>query len=741
MNFNAKTNWKIDDPISENDLNRWETGIDDSHKKSTEIAAQLADKATKTEVTTALYLKTDKTYTDSQLTLKRDKTEKIAGTELDTSTDGKKVKLINLADEVQQALTGNAPALSIITDGAIGTTKLADASLKRAKSGTSLGSLQDAIYLSNNECYLTRSGTDLLVKFKLYTTFNFKNVESVQFVSLNAAEDLEYTVPTGSALVHTLGTRNKLLVKSADTLTTSDFIMLVNNNGEVYGNNLEFKRQGFNNHMVYFGGTVVYDLTSGFTVTFSGDMRLFVRTGKGANYTFIVPQSSYSIATGNVLVYRAYTQTMTVKSVDSLLVDDVVLIGNVGNKPVQNNIGATATNTLANRQFADDIVMYGTFEGVYVESVSGNAVVTFGTEDPRLFYKTSEGNKQIVLTTFVYTVPSNFSLVLNKSSQVLEVVNSDSIIRGTHLLLLAVRYGKVIKSNLAHIEKPSPNKVFREMNKPAVSIKRFSFPLQQDGCVVEDEIWLFDESTPNHVGNSTIRVLDKATFAEKANKQHNLGHANGVDYRNGFLLVFNGATYPPEINIFKNPYGKTSVLTTDTANTQIIFMEGNKRLEGDGSACFGENERIVYYNAGAKIYKFLLGMGDNDLSDVTPGKTDPAYWGTFTSGKAQTEYNGTAKLLKTYTLTDQLTPGQVQPQGITYNGSLYLVTGSEYCHAFKVELLTNGTFNIIDDFKYSHTNYKNEIIHVEPQIAFTIDDKLYVGCRGDGDTFMVEMQT
>lgn len=71
MNFNAKTNWKHDDPISENDLNRWETGIDDSHKKSTEIAAQLADmkteKADKAEVNAFATLKADKTYVDSSL--------------------------------------------------------------------------------------------------------------------------------------------------------------------------------------------------------------------------------------------------------------------------------------------------------------------------------------------------------------------------------------------------------------------------------------------------------------------------------------------------------------------------------------------------------------------------------------------------------------------------------------------------------------------------------------------------
>lgn len=54
MNFIAKTNWKHDDPISENDLNRWETGIDDSHKKSTEIIAQLAEKAPQTGLNAAI---------------------------------------------------------------------------------------------------------------------------------------------------------------------------------------------------------------------------------------------------------------------------------------------------------------------------------------------------------------------------------------------------------------------------------------------------------------------------------------------------------------------------------------------------------------------------------------------------------------------------------------------------------------------------------------------------------------
>lgn len=77
--------------------------------------------------------KAEKMIVENGLNLKRDKATKITGVDLDTSTDGNKVKLINLADEVQQALTGNAPALTTIADGAVGTTKIADGAGTRNK--------------------------------------------------------------------------------------------------------------------------------------------------------------------------------------------------------------------------------------------------------------------------------------------------------------------------------------------------------------------------------------------------------------------------------------------------------------------------------------------------------------------------------------------------------------------------------------------------------------------------------
>jgi lysophospholipase L1-like esterase len=56
--------------------------------------------------------KSDKTYVDDQLSSKRDKATKITNADLDISEDDNKIKLINLSDEVLQAMTGTTPVNS-----------------------------------------------------------------------------------------------------------------------------------------------------------------------------------------------------------------------------------------------------------------------------------------------------------------------------------------------------------------------------------------------------------------------------------------------------------------------------------------------------------------------------------------------------------------------------------------------------------------------------------------------------
>src|SRR5690606_27630553 len=84
------------------------------------LSAQLAQKANVTEVGLAL---------DN----KRDKTVKITNEDLDISTDQNKIKLVNLSDEMQQALTGNAPALATIDNNSITTEKYGDGSVTPSK--------------------------------------------------------------------------------------------------------------------------------------------------------------------------------------------------------------------------------------------------------------------------------------------------------------------------------------------------------------------------------------------------------------------------------------------------------------------------------------------------------------------------------------------------------------------------------------------------------------------------------
>lgn len=95
------------------------------------IDAQLAENAT--DISTLQSDKADKTYTDNQLALKRDKSTKITNNDLDTSADANKIKLVNLSDEVTQAISGNAPVNNVIADGAVTTEKIANTSITTGK--------------------------------------------------------------------------------------------------------------------------------------------------------------------------------------------------------------------------------------------------------------------------------------------------------------------------------------------------------------------------------------------------------------------------------------------------------------------------------------------------------------------------------------------------------------------------------------------------------------------------------
>lgn len=443
--------------------------------------------------------------------------------------------------------------------------------------------------------------------------------------------------------------------------------------------------------------------------------------------------ASYTLNSSEALVYNSIDNSLVVLNFDSLLPDSLIIIGNYHGETNNNNINAVQGD--GNYEYyldgTENVIYYA---GTVTATKNGIGIyVNFDRADTRLFYKDSAGNHQFYITNSIYNVPHNFSLVLNRETKSLEVINTDNVIRGVHSILITCHQGLAKKVGMYFnslktdaIKLPTSGKI---------PINRYQTYVGQDATKVGDEYWLFDGSSPDHISTASIHRINPTDFSEIGLITHNLGHANGVDYRDNTLLVYNGGALPPEINLYKNPDNtKTDLKIQDSANTQIIFKESSKLLPGDGSACFGLDKKIVYYAYSSDvtqvaILKILLGLGDNDLSDKTTDKSDNQHWGSFVSGKSNDEYNGTAQIIASYTGDIS---GDTQPQGMAFNGDLYLgITHSEQ-KTYQLQLLDDGSFKVVDGYKSEMTDYKNNVIGLEPEITFIdpVKRSLFIGARG-----------
>lgn len=355
-----------------------------------------------------------------------------------------------------------------------------------------------------------------------------------------------------------------------------------------------------------------------------------------------------------------------------------------------------------------------------------------------LYVYTLRGNQTFFLDQTEYLIPHNHSLVANVLTEKLEIVDTTAIRRGTHVAMIGNHNGLVKYSNI-RIESvesdTSYSKYFRSKE------TRFNFQIDQDACLVGDEIWFFGGGARDFSAPGSINKVSKEMYKELGTTEHTLGHVNSVDFLNDTLLVHNGnaTNNMAEISLFKNPVGKSSLNVDDDNNTLIKFHDGGKVLETaitDGAACFGENERIMYlFGFNTCIYKVLLGIGDNDLSDKTEDKSDLDSWGTFTAGKSAAEYNGTAKITDRFYGTRL---GQIQ--GVTFrNGELHVLTGFVDILDNIIEF-SNGAYRIKEKIGYAYTDSQNQKIDMEPESILFSSNKLIIGCRSHSDSFMVETE-
>lgn len=275
----------------------------------------------------------------------------------------------------------------------------------------------------------------------------------------------------------------------------------------------------------------------------------------------------------------------------------------------------------------------------------------------------------------------------------------------------------------------------------------------QDGTFINGKLWSFDDGH-NVVGDIKVVDVEAGTYTTRT---HNLGHANSVDYNpnNDYLMMYgaNGKNQPT-IVLYHDPESKTDLRKTDSNCTIIGLYNNSSFLNCSASVCWGESDCIAYYMTGVyvdgdqtiaptrEIYKLLLGMGTNNLS-ANGG------FGTYVSGKADNEYNGTAKILKTYTgeipylyINYGSGTGNLDtPQGMTYDKYVYVGWGFLGHNVLKIALNDDSnTYKVVDNYFVNVLNNQGVASFYEPEMVAIDGEYMYTGSRLSGNELFLKIR-
>lgn len=335
-------------------------------------------------------------------------------------------------------------------------------------------------------------------------------------------------------------------------------------------------------------------------------------------------------------------------------------------------------------------------------------------------------------------IPHNNSLVFNYVTKKLEVIGGQNRFNS---FLVAFNHQGILKyQNINIVESEADTEYTTYFSSDEI---RFDFMIDQDAAAVEDEIWICGSSSATEDG--TIYRLNRDTFEQVGILKHDLGHMGSVDYRGGYLLETSGiklddsSNITPRLIFYKNPYEENSLKMSDANCFSIDFKDGEKVLEKNtdwaSGSVFGENNRVVYMVGAECIYKLLIGVGEQDLSDKTTDKSDMNSWGDFVSGKGDNEYNGTAKIIERFYGT-----AIGINQGISYwRGNIYVMSGFDDISCKVIEF-SNGSYRIKERLTYLWMDENGSAKQIEPEAVFFIDRELYLGGRTQDDSFLVHTE-
>lgn len=230
----------------------------------------------------------------------------------------------------------------------------------------------------------------------------------------------------------------------------------------------------------------------------------------------------------------------------------------------------------------------------------------------------------------------------------------------------------------------------------------------------------------NSAGSSANIEVYNSSFTNVGHMTHTLGHGSGISYNQTYdvFLMGNGeADVSPRLDILLNananvvsavggsvpnyPYGGNNVMSIFLTKNGVDLLPG-----ADGATwCVAGNDRLVMISLRrsdkARIfYLAMLGVGSADFSSDSNG------YGTFVSGKTNSELNGTIKILKKYEPADTTINSA---QGMAYDkGELVVSSSTSNCLLYKIAFCDSG-YEIASSYKCAFYNADGSEASCEPE--------------------------
>lgn len=697
------------------------------------------------------------TAAELSISKKRDKGVKITRHDLDTSMEDSKIRLVNLSDEVREAIAGTSPVLPTINDGDVTREKIANSAINTSK--IVKNSLPVNFVAKRADWNFNTNKLTLLDAYiycgNWYTSVMGETIVDISLKDHNRGY-LYFDTSNSTFYAKHFGTNEpETSIILASYRAPDNYVDMVTThtiNGKAIYETVQYNSRDISNIYLRYGNLILEDVTEeNATVSivqkpnYKPSLYLCYYDGSYQRVDIPIEFYTFNLQHNNMLALNKSTSTFEIKAYGGANrinpYDEVILLLNVN---------GTISGALSSKAFIDTINR---------ERVSNKTIDAYVRSNDMIYRKISDSQMQILSSspntsiymmfddasyTSVqlgeygdYIMNHNDMLVYNLKEKALKIVRlPEKLDKIYDVLLLGCVDGVPSSGYLSGKIKENVKQQVVKTSLTKECLFKFKVNLRSsymsDHCFVGDELWVFPVSNDEHTDYTHVMRysidLQEQTATEVGAFRHNWGHVNSIDYNSKYdtLICGNGSGVygtAAKIFIFENASRFRSVEVAEFSEN-VLEIDCTSLGWGDKlNVVWGESNNgmnnICYCmtNDNKNIRRVLLGQGTVALEN-----------GTFIEGKSETQFNGTFKVLAEFS---QINGDDVNQGSHFQDGVLYIALGHDAIWYSKNYLGADGYIEkeIIKEFIYDNTG--NKIPCVAEGIAMK-DGKTYLGLANSG---------